>query len=198
MSSILEKLSQQGLTKEHIQRAQARVEGVLKEAEKNPVLRRELLEKLGFSPWETLKTTGRVMGRSVGPILGKSLGAATAGAVMGAGALGAKKGYEAVESSVGKAKAYKEMIDVRPELKDRDPKAVQRAFNSLYRFNPAYARDPLVAGSFVDSVSASERLDLGTVNALVAGRKSMAGPSFEPFRFLPRTDLKVEEKELGG
>ena len=191
MSSVLEKLAQAGLTGEQIQGAQARAEGVLKEANRDMAFRKELLEKMGFAPWETAK-------RTFGPALGKSMAAVAAGGLIGLGATAAQKGYEAVEKGMGKAQAYKDMMSARPELKDRDPKAVQRAFDSLYRFNPSYAKDPLVAGSFVDSVSSSERLDLGTVNSLVTARKSMSGTPFEATKYLPRMDLKAEERDLGS
>jgi hypothetical protein len=184
MNPLLEKLAQSGLTEEQALRAQQRAEHFLKAASEDWGLKKEFLEKMGFAPWEAIKGVGQTAGRMVVPALGQSLAYAGAGALLGGGAFAARKGYEAVESRLGKAKAYNEMVEARPELKDRDPKAVQRAFDSLYRFNPSYAKDPLVAGSFVDSVAASERLDLGTVNALVTARKGMEGAPFDPSKYV--------------
>lgn len=196
MNPLLEKLAQSGLTEEQIHRAQQRAEEFLKAASEDWGLRKEFLEKMGFAPWEAMKTVGQTTGKMFVPVLGYTIAAAGAGAAIGAGATLARKGYEAVAGKLGKAKAYQEMMEARPELKDRDPKAVQRAFDSLYRFNPAYAKDPLVAGSFVDSVASSERLDLGAVNALVSARKSMEGVPFDPLKALPRyTVLDPEERE---
>lgn len=184
MNPLLEKLAQSGLTKEQAQRAQQRAEGFLKDASSNWALKKELMEKMGFAPWEGLKTVGQTAGRMFAPALGQSLAYAGAGAALAGGSIAARKGYEAIDRRLGKAKAYNEMVQARPELKDRDPKAVQRAFDSLYRFNPSYAKDPLVAGSFVDSISSSERLDLGTANALVTARKGMEGAPFDPAKYV--------------
>jgi hypothetical protein len=41
------------------------------------------------------------------------------------------------------------MIDANPELADANLDRVQALHNSLYRVNPQYARDPLIAGEFV-------------------------------------------------
>jgi hypothetical protein len=184
MNPLLEKLAQSGLTEEQVLRAQQRAEEFLKAAGDNLALQKELLEKMGFSPWGAMKTVGQTTGRMFIPALSQSLAYAGAGAALAGGSIAARKGYEAVAGKLGKAKAYNEMVEARPELKDRDPKAVQRAFDSLYRFNPSYAKDPLVAGSFVDSISSSERLDLGTVNALVSARKGMEGVPFDPSKYV--------------
>jgi len=196
MNPLLEKLAQSGLTEEQVQRAQERAEDFLKAASSNGSLRKELMEKMGFSPWSTVKSVGQTAGKMFAPVMGQTLAYTAAGAALGGGAFAARRGYEAIESRLGKAKAYKEMVEARPELKDRDPKAVQRAFDSLYRFNPRYAKDPLVAGSFVDSVSSSERLDLGTVNALVSARKGLDGAPFDPSKYVSMKVPGPEEMSI--
>jgi hypothetical protein len=187
-----EKNSSQLSPEQHAQ-AQQRAQQFLKAAHANPGLYRELMEKLGFSPWQSVKGIGSGVGARFPNMMSQALTAMGVGGALAAGSYGAQKGFEAVSAKLNKAKAYKEMVEARPDLKDRDPQAVQRAFNSLYKFNPQYARDPLVAGSFVDSVSTSERLDLGTVNSLVQARKNMAGPQLDPYKLVPKATAEDPE-----
>lgn len=194
MNPFIEKLARTGLTQEQLQRAQQRAEGLLKAAEGNLALQKELLEKMGFSPWGAMKSVGGTAGKMFGPALGQTMALAGAGAALTGGTMAARKAYEVTAGKLGKAKAYRDMVEARPELKDRDQKAVQRAFDSLYKFNPDYAKDPLVAGSFVDSVSSSERLDIGTVNALVSARKSLAPMPFDPSRYTPSHGIFAAEE----
>ena len=101
------------------------------------------------------------------------------GAAGFAGAAGANlligKAREYVDS-LGKAKAYKEMVANNPQLSEEgiDAKAVQQHFSTLYRFNPEYAKDPLVAGAYVQNAIEMARPNLETINNIVNARKNLA------------------------
>ncbi len=70
-----------------------------------------------------------------------------------AGIAGGIKGIEALSDAaikpIQKRKAFNDMMDDNPALKKENPKDVKRVFNTLFRFNPKMAGDPLVAGSFM-------------------------------------------------
>jgi hypothetical protein len=70
-----------------------------------------------------------------------------------------------------KRQAYKSMLEENPQLANADPRITEKAFNTIYRFNPAYAKDPLVAGTFVKNVIDQERMDIGSVSNLVQANK---------------------------
>ena len=76
--------------------------------------------------------------------------------MFGAGAAGISggiKGVEALSDSVAKPikkrSAFNKMMADNPSLKKENPTDVKRVFNTLFRFNPKMAGDPLVAGSFM-------------------------------------------------
>ena len=76
--------------------------------------------------------------------------------MFGAGAAGLAGGIKGVESlsegianPIRKRSAFNSMMEDNPSLKREDQKDVKRVFNTLYRFNPKMAADPLVAGSFM-------------------------------------------------
>lgn len=197
MSSVMDKVAQLGLTREQAERAQQRADSLLKQASEDPALYKELMEKLGLNPWGGMKRIGRTARDWFPGMMGQTLALTAAGAAVGGGAHLARAAVDATTGSIGKAKAYQDMMEARPELREKDPKAVQRAFDSLYRFNPQYAKDPLVAGSFVDSVSSNERLDVGTVNTLVAARKNLSDTGMDISKAFPRHSIvDPEEQEM--
>ena len=70
-----------------------------------------------------------------------------------AGIAGGIKGIDALTDAIAdplKKKSFKKkMMEVNPSLKKANQTDVGRIFNTLYRFNPKMASDPLVASSFV-------------------------------------------------
>ncbi len=92
-------------------------------------------------------------------MLAQSFGEDTIGRkalMFGAGAAGLAGGIKGVESlsegianPIRKRSAFDSMMEDNPSLKREDPKDVKRVFNTLFRFNPKMAADPLVAGSFM-------------------------------------------------
>lgn len=168
MSQIVEKLASGGhLTEEQVERIGETVHEFMKEAQENPELMRESLEKLGFG--ETMMShpiAGRVL-------KGLALGAGSALGVAGVGA-----GITAIQDlkrDLEKARYYKTMLEHNPELKGQgvDSKMVQRHFNTLYKFNPEYATDPMVAGTYVVNSLEMARPNLDMINNMVRARKDI-------------------------
>lgn len=163
--SIVNKLVEGGhLTSEQVERIGESVHEFMKEADANPAIVNEYLEKVSAG----------------NPALWKQMAMATGLglAASGAGVLG-NVGIQAVRgwmNDVKKAKRYKEMLEANPELKSKgvNSKMVQMHFNTLNRFNPDYAADPLVAGAYVQNQLESARPNIESLNNIVQARKNQA------------------------
>lgn len=80
--------------------------------------------------------------------------ALTAGGVL-AGTVGSEmtSGYQKLRSAVVKGRNFRRMMRENPDLEQLDRKQVQLAFNTINRFNPDFAADPLVAGTWTRQVA---------------------------------------------
>jgi len=176
---LTEKLAAEGhLTAEQVERIGRNVHDFLAECERNPTLYKEAMEKI--AGWESavqkLKPDAGFFGHAfahahdLAPFLA---GSAALGGALGLGTEAGRGALHAVKDSLHKSQAYKTMLEENPHLHEADPNMTEKAFNTLYRFNPAYARDPLVAGTFVKNVLDQERLDIGTVSNLVQAHKNL-------------------------
>ena len=123
-----------------------------------------------------------------------TLGRKTLG--FGAGAAGISLGIKGVEglsdsisNPIKKRKAFNNMMDDNPGLKKESPKDVKRVFNTLFRFNPKMAGDPLVAGSFmkrtlqfkdegIQPVDVKTLTDIGKNMSGGKGNSSILGAAF--------------------
>jgi hypothetical protein len=166
MSQIVEKLAAGGhLSDEQVERIGETVHEFLKEAEANPELMRESLEKLGFG--EEMMSN---------PIVGRLLKGLAIGGGSALGVAGVNMGINAIQNikrDMEKARHYKAMIEHNPELAEQgvDSRLVQRHFNTLYKFNPEYASDPMVAGTYVVNSMEMARPNLDMINNMVRARK---------------------------
>jgi len=174
MSDTLEKLAAE-LTDEQLERAGNSAADFLKAAQEDPELMREAMEKVGGPFLQSLGESLRGFGRNIAPAAGK-LGA---GALLGAGVTAGAAGVDLAagkirdkHNSMQKAKRYSEMMGAHPELATRgvDSKMVQRHFDTLHKFNPEYADDPMVAGTYVKNQMESERPDINSLNNIVKAR----------------------------
>lgn len=107
-------------------------------------------------------------------------GAASVGGAVGAGIAASLAGdlYDALKRGITKTRNYKAMVEANPDLHDRSAKDVQSAFSTLHTFNPDFAADPHVAGSYVRQqltlAGDSGQVDLHTLTSLVGARKNLA------------------------
>lgn len=178
--NLVEKLASEGLlTSEQVERIGRNVSDFLDRFDNDPGFRKEAMEKLG---WENLVKALKdkpnagfferayAQAHDVAPLLAGSVGL---GALLGGATDLGHKALGALQKKVHKARSYKTMMEKNPNLSEADPVTVEDAFNTLYRFNPTYAEDPLVAGTFVKNILDQERVDIGTISNLVAARKQI-------------------------
>jgi len=100
-----------------------------------------------------------------------------AAAGVGAGVSAAQNAIHRMREARERAASYKEMLELHPHLrKSRDPAQVQRLYRSLHNIAPVMAKDPLVAGAWVDNiVEQNQRFGDQSNQALLASVKDMAG-----------------------
>jgi hypothetical protein len=170
MSKTVEKMAASGeLSAEEIERIGRNVSDFIKAAEQDPALFEEAVEKLAFLEME------KVPWKQVG-------GTLLAAGAIDLGARAASDIYSGVKGAIQKARGYKSMLLENEDLAKADPKVVQRAYNTLHKFNPHYADDPLVAGQFVRSVVETSRVPMDAINQLVQSRKNIGDTKgYTPF-----------------
>lgn len=87
--------------------------------------------------------------------LGKRVAEQVPGALASAGVtaagVGALAGGKALYSRLTKQRDYQAMMSATPSLRKRPADQVQMMYNSLRNVAPTLAKDPLVAGSFIDN-----------------------------------------------
>jgi hypothetical protein len=107
------------------------------------------------------------------PLFWGPLAATGVGVALGAG----QNVVERIQASRAKARGYKEMLDLHPHLrKHRNQDQVRRIYQSLHNINPTLAKDPTVAGAWVDNVVEQNRAFGDQSNqALLSAVKEMAG-----------------------
>jgi hypothetical protein len=154
------------------------VRDFMAEVDKNPALLKEATEKL--AGWQSYvkklpeeATFMQRAGAHAKDLAPFALATSGLGLAMGYGHDAARSAVKGMSDVYSKHQAYKTMLEENPALVNADPNVVQKAFNTIYKFNPHYAKDPLVAGTFVKNVIDQDRMDIGTVSNLVQAHKFM-------------------------
>lgn len=115
--------------------------------------------------------------QGMGGAAGKALGtgaAAVGGAVAGGIAFSlAGDMYDALKRGITKGRNYRTMMRENPDLADLPARNVQRTFSTLHRFNPEFASDPMVAGSYVRRQAQYAEFDPKGLTDLVNSRKNI-------------------------
>lgn len=131
-----------------------------------------------------LEDEGFEKGASFGTFLGKHpktklfLAALGTGSAFSLGAAGAAKAADAIEDIAEKPqkeKHFQDILAMRPELKKEDPLLVRKYFESLWKFAPAIASDPLAGGAYISQVIKFEGAGgppYSTIEALVKTQKT--------------------------
>lgn len=188
MGSFVEKLAAAGyLTDEQVERIGRRTAEMVKAYREDPAFRKEANEKLGMNPMvqKMLKRVG----------YGTALGA---GAVAGATAMNlVREKLKERSDSLKKAKDYKGMLEANPQLRgaEVDAQMVQRHFDTLHRFNPEYAADPMVAGTYVQNSLEMARPNIDALNNVVNARKNLIDAQTKARGGIPGQEYL---KPLGG
>jgi hypothetical protein len=79
------------------------------------------------------------------------------------------------QDTANKAQAFREMIQLHPHLRQRDPSEVARVYSSIHNVSPTMARDPLVAGAWVDNVLDNKTPGMNSHQALLNAVKDLSG-----------------------
>jgi hypothetical protein len=95
--------------------------------------------------------------------------------LVGAGINAAAGAKQRRDSAKEKTVAFRSMLDLHPHLKTRDSGEVSRIYNSLHNANPLLARDPMVAGAWVDNIIESKGPGQETHQQLLNAVKDLAG-----------------------
>jgi hypothetical protein len=90
------------------------------------------------------------------------------------GATMAQQHYRNKEETQLKAHAFREMIDLHPHFKNRDQMEVARIYNSLHRASPGMAKDPLVAGAYVDNIIENKTPGMNSHQAVLNAVKDLS------------------------
>src|SRR6185369_11973294 len=167
---IIEKLAADGaLTQEQAARVSSSVQEMMDALRKDPALMKEAQEKLAG-----VGDFARAVKDHMKDLIVPMTATAVLGAALTAGSSAARAGIDAVKDKRGKSEAFKAMMESNPRLKNHAPEDVHKAFDSLYRFNPHYAKDPFVAGTFVNETVTQDRLDVNTINQLVSSKDKLS------------------------
>lgn len=137
--------------------------------------------------WSAAKDVGQKAGKSFASSMGSGLGQLGAGALMTAGAYGASKAISAASAAINRSRGYKKMMEVHPDLSDRDEEQVKGMYNLLHKTSPTMAMNPYVAGGFVRKTEhASQYVDPKMVTDLASAeaniQRSSLGGVGEPMR----------------
>lgn len=106
---------------------------------------------------------------TIGKGLQQGLGAAAATAVVGGVGMAASKIFDAAT----KARDFHAMLELNPDLAEhqaRDPRMFNQMFSSLRSMNPAFSKDPLVAGTYMRRMTESPQHAGGILTETVSSR----------------------------
>ena len=115
----------------------------------------------------------RTLGRTTAGIGTVALGSYA----VGAGIQGMGKLVDHVAGSLQRARGYKAMVEANPDLKKMDRQKVEMAYNTLHKFNPEMASDPLVSSSFVRRTAEMGQVATPDIGNLMAARDRARGRS---------------------
>ncbi len=96
-----------------------------------------------------LGQVARNVGRNIGNEAQKATGAAVAGLGVAAAGAAVHKIYDALT----KRRDFRAMLEHNPHLAEaqaQDPKRFNQLYSTLRTMNPEFAKDPIVAGSYMD------------------------------------------------
>ena len=127
-----------------------------------------IFEKVALD-WAGAKDIAGKVGIGVGVSAGAGIAMALAG-----------DGLDALKRGITKGYHYRNMLKENPDLQSHPmgAKATQQMFSTLHKFNPEFAGDALVAGTFVrnqlDAAGADKKqIDISTLTGLISARKNL-------------------------
>ena len=91
------------------------------------------------------------------------------------GATSLQRHLERKRGVVDKATAYREMLASHPHLAEKDQGEVGRIFNSLHRASPHMAKDPMVAGAWIDNILENKTPGMRSHQGVLNAVKDLSG-----------------------
>lgn len=162
-------MSKKEFTQEELRAANDRIDLLLKEAQQDPEVYAEL-EKMASALGSFFSSPAM---KSVGGALGLAAVAGVGNAATDAIINTAATAIGNIGASKRKAKSFENMLEYNPNLRKVDSKKLHAAFNTLHKFNPEYASDPLVASEFVNQAVSVNTMPLQMVNQVVQAKKQI-------------------------
>ena len=111
-------------------------------------------------------------GQMMGKGLAHGAAAGAAAGVVAGGTVAVQKLYDAAT----KARDFKAMLEHNPDLlqkQEEDPKRFNQSFTTLRTFNPAFSKDPLVAGSVMREMMESPMSAAAQMMNVLPSREKM-------------------------
>lgn len=103
------------------------------------------------------------------------LTAAFAAPLMGMGARAIENRINTKRDAAQKQLSYKEMMQLHPHFKEHDQTKIVRVFNSLHNMSPQVAKDPMLAGAYVDQILADNPYGQTSVRSLIPVAERLSG-----------------------
>lgn len=92
----------------------------------------------------------------------------------------------AVKGAIGRARGFKEMVEVNPELKEMDSEGVKAMYNMMHKTAPTLASNPYIAGGFVKRIEHGKKwMDPRIVSDLAETESKMQRASYGPVTGFP-------------
>jgi hypothetical protein len=173
---LIDKMASDGiLTAQQVERIGRHVSDLMGAIDQDPSILKQagvpdMVTKPGF--WEIFKATLPQIAASTAG------GLAMAGGLYGLQHMGNTVSKHTI-GAVQKDRAYSKMLEVHPDLVERDQKRTRLFFDSLHHFSPHYAADPLMAGEYVRQQMDSGAIPPATVQTVANVEKAHAGPGFD-------------------
>lgn len=105
--------------------------------------------------------------------------------------------FDSVKRGITKSRGYKAMLRENPDLAEHPAKSVQKVYSTLHRFNPDFAMDPTVAGSFVRRQVALGEFDTKMLTEAISARKNLEGVTNLPLPGRLPWESSDEKKHRG-
>ena len=178
------------MTQEDLEKVAEKADEFVQALQADPELMSEAVEKLG-GLWDSVSEGAKGLGETFNKALPLTLAAAAStAAVAGASGL-ASETYKTIKDSIMKAKAYKNMMDQAGDrIVDVPAEKVQQAFNTLYKFNPEFARDPVVAAEFVRETSRAEGYPFNLLRTVIDAKGDQKHNWLDYQKFAPKMPIQ--------
>lgn len=126
------------------------------------------------------QTKEAVGARDVAGAFGNAAMTAGATAVIGGAIGGIGFAASKIYGAATKSRDFRKMMEYNPDLQEhheRDPKMFNQMFTSLRTMNPAYSRDPLVAGTYMRQMADSPLTAGGKLTDTLSTRDKFKNPA---------------------